>query len=146
MRLLLNSRQKVVGFWLVITVEGCSLSPAWALLGDNGGAHGTTPVKPIGRPWLAFISLCVLRPSFLPLPYSHPPLHAAPPSICPSPTLPAASPLPAISQLGRLASNLVQTTTADLRQASHHSPNRKSSWRTLSDMTRRYACAEPGRS
>ena len=48
MRLLPNSRQKVVGFWLVITVEGCSLSPKWALPGDNGGAHGTTPVKPIG--------------------------------------------------------------------------------------------------
>ena len=23
------------------------MSPKWALLGDNGGAHGTTPVKPI---------------------------------------------------------------------------------------------------
>ena len=39
----------MLGFWLVITVEGCSLSPEWALLGDNGGAHGTTPVKPIQR-------------------------------------------------------------------------------------------------
>ena len=47
MRLLLNSRHKVLGFWLVITVEGCSLSPQWVLPGDNGGAHGTTPVKPI---------------------------------------------------------------------------------------------------
>ena len=46
MRLLLNSRQKVVGFWLVITVEGCSLSPERTLLGDNGGAHGPTPMKP----------------------------------------------------------------------------------------------------
>ena len=35
------------GFGWFITVEGCSLSPEWALLEDNGGAHGTTPVKPI---------------------------------------------------------------------------------------------------
>ena len=28
-------------------LEGCSLSPEWPELGDKGGAHGTSPVKPI---------------------------------------------------------------------------------------------------
>ena len=28
-------------------MEGSSLSPELAQLGDNGGAHGTTPLKPI---------------------------------------------------------------------------------------------------
>ena len=32
--------------WLSV-VEGSSLSPEWPKLGDNGGAHGTSPVKPI---------------------------------------------------------------------------------------------------
>ena len=30
-------------------VDGCSLSPELPQLGDNGGAHGTTPVKPIAK-------------------------------------------------------------------------------------------------
>ena len=34
-------------FGCLSVVEGCSLSPQWAQLGDNGGAHGTSPVKPI---------------------------------------------------------------------------------------------------
>ena len=34
-------------FGCVSVVEGCSLTPEWPELGDNGGAHGTSPVKPI---------------------------------------------------------------------------------------------------
>ena len=36
MRLPLSNGQKVVGFWLVMTGGGCSLSPKWPQLGDNG--------------------------------------------------------------------------------------------------------------
>ena len=45
--LTLKNREKVGGFWLYISLaEGSSLSPECPQLGDNGGAHGTTPVKP----------------------------------------------------------------------------------------------------
>ena len=35
------------GFGWLRLAEGCGLSPEWPQLGDNGGAHGATPVKPI---------------------------------------------------------------------------------------------------
>ena len=34
-------------FGCLSVLEGCSLSPEWPELGDNGGAHGTSPMKPI---------------------------------------------------------------------------------------------------
>ena len=46
----LSKGGNVLGFWLLISGGGCSLSPEWPKLGDNGGAHGTSPVKPIGGP------------------------------------------------------------------------------------------------
>ena len=38
-------------FGCLSVVEGCSLSPEWPEQGDDGRAHGTTPVKPIYRPF-----------------------------------------------------------------------------------------------
>ena len=35
--------------WLLLA-EGSSLSPEWPQLGDNGSAHGATPVNPIVNP------------------------------------------------------------------------------------------------
>ena len=43
----LSKGENVLDFGCLSVVEGCSLSPEWAQLEDNGGAHGTSPVKPI---------------------------------------------------------------------------------------------------
>ena len=52
----LSKGGNVLGFWLLISGGGCSLSPEWPKLGGNGGAHGTSPVKPIGKTGLRFES------------------------------------------------------------------------------------------
>ena len=44
----LSKGGNVLGFWLLISGGWCSLSPKRPKLGDNGGAHCTSPVKPIG--------------------------------------------------------------------------------------------------
>ena len=52
----LSKGENVLGFDCLSVGEGCSLSPEWPELGDNGGAHGTTPVKPIVLP--LYLPLC----------------------------------------------------------------------------------------
>ena len=47
--LTLKNRENVGFFGCLSLAEGCSLSPECPQLGDNGGAHGTSPVKPIDR-------------------------------------------------------------------------------------------------